>query len=67
MAVTYVVLSGCDDQTHLAIEASDAERAFLGRLAAASTAASSYGCMPTLRVTPTNDDPFADDLTEETR
>lgn len=47
-----VTLSGCDDSSAFDIDATEAEAAFLARVAAASLAASEYYCQPQLYVDP---------------
>jgi hypothetical protein len=48
-----VTLSGCDDATYLDdVALTDEQYAAVARIADMSTAASEYGCMPTLSVQP---------------
>lgn len=43
-----IVLAGCDDSTRMIMEVTDAELAFLERLAKESEKVSEYLCMPVL-------------------
>lgn len=45
-----VILVSCDENTHVEIEVTPAELAFLKRLAALTRAASEYDCMPRMAV-----------------
>lgn len=47
-----IEVSGCDDTTRIDRELTDEQAAFLKEVATAITAASSYGCMPTMSVEP---------------
>lgn len=47
----HVTLQGCDDSTHLMLDATPAELAFLRDIEAKSEEASTYNCMPTFAVT----------------
>lgn len=47
-------LCGCDDTTTIKIEVSGEQLAFLRKLETLFEEASTYGCMPTLCVTPEN-------------
>ena len=45
-----VILVSCDENTHVEIEVTPAELAFLKRLAALTREASEYDCMPRMAV-----------------
>lgn len=48
---TYVILvEGCDDYTKILMDLSDSEADLIRRVAEAITAASTYDCMPTMRI-----------------
>ena len=50
MSIIKVNVSGCDDQTEVLIEASDAELEFLKRLALLINDTREYGCNPGMYV-----------------
>lgn len=45
-----ICLDGCDDTTTIEMDLTDAELAFVQRLAAFTQRNSAYNCMPTMRV-----------------
>lgn len=45
-----ISLSGCDDSTTFDMDVTEAELAFLTRIAELAEATSDYGCMPVLRI-----------------
>ena len=49
-----ITLSGCDDSTTFEMELTDDEASTFRKAAEMSKAASTYGCMPTMEITPPN-------------
>lgn len=50
---TYVInISGCDDSTYVELELDAHAASVVERLAAATHAESTYGCQPTMTITP---------------
>ena len=49
MAKLWIALNGCDDTTRFQMEVTEAEKAFVERMCAASQLASTYGCMPVMQ------------------
>ena len=45
-----IIISGCDDQTVIVRELADEQVVLLDSLAAGFKQASTYGCMPTMRL-----------------
>ena len=72
-----ILLNGCDDSTEVVVNIDDAEVEFLKTIAELTVAASTYGCMPTMKVLEARDcelcmweDPdthrcYNEDITEE--
>ncbi len=50
MSEIVVIVSGCDDTTKVAMEATEAEIQFLHQVAELITKTSTYGCMPTMSI-----------------
>lgn len=50
MKTVKITVDGCDDYTEVTMQMTDAELAFLQKVAAAITNASEYGCMPRMEV-----------------
>lgn len=47
-----IAVMGCDDSTYVSKELTDEQFKFLSEIADAITKASTYGCMPTMKVEP---------------
>lgn len=52
MAEYAITLTGCDDSTTVTAGLTDEETALLERIAAATVAASHFGCMPRMEIRP---------------
>jgi len=55
MTAYIVGASGCDDSTYALVDLNDTEAATIRRVAEAVNVRSTYGCMPTIRITPKAD------------
>lgn len=49
-----ITVSGCDDSTSVKQELTDEQFKLISEIANAITEASTYGCMPTMRIEPVN-------------